>query len=66
MIPIRTPSLLVYFTYIFIDITIYALGSMPWSSKIFWMMGRVIADPSLGLPSIYEVVPRVLILISSP
>jgi hypothetical protein len=28
MIPIRTLSLLTYFTYIFIDIIIYALGSM--------------------------------------
>jgi hypothetical protein len=35
MIPIRTLSLLAYFTYIFIDIIIYALGSMPWSSGIF-------------------------------
>jgi hypothetical protein len=52
MIPIRTLSLPAYFTYIFIDIIIYALGSTPWSSEIFWMMGRVVADPSLGLPSI--------------
>jgi hypothetical protein len=29
MITIRTLSLLVYFTYIFIDIIIYALGSKP-------------------------------------
>jgi hypothetical protein len=31
MIPIRTLSLLPYFTYIFIDISINALGSMPYS-----------------------------------
>jgi hypothetical protein len=35
MIPIRTLSLLVYFTYIFIDIIIYALWSMAWSFRIF-------------------------------
>jgi hypothetical protein len=29
MIPIRNLSLLAYFTYIFIDIIIYALGSTP-------------------------------------
>jgi hypothetical protein len=46
MIPIRTISLLAYFTYIFIDIIIYALWSMPWSSRIFWTVGRVITDPS--------------------
>jgi hypothetical protein len=39
MIPIRTLSLLAYFTYILIDIIIYALGSKPWSSRIFWMVG---------------------------
>jgi Trk-type K+ transport system membrane component len=39
MFPIRTLSLLAYFTYIFIDIIIYVLGSMPWSSIIFWIMG---------------------------
>jgi hypothetical protein len=59
-------SLLAYFTYIFIDIIIYTLGSMPWSSKIFWMVGQLIADPSLGLPSLCGVVPCVPILISSP
>jgi hypothetical protein len=64
MIPIRTLSLLVYFTYTFIDIIIYALGSMPWSSEIFQMVGRVVADPSLGLPSLCGVVPRVPILIN--
>jgi hypothetical protein len=26
--------------YIFIDIIIYALMTMPWSSEIFWTMGR--------------------------
>jgi hypothetical protein len=65
MIPIWTLSPLVYFTYIFIDIAIYALGSTPSSSKIFWMMGQVVADPSLCLPCPCEVVPRVPILISS-
>jgi hypothetical protein len=63
MTPIRTLSLLAYFTYISIDIIIYALGSMSRSSRIFWMVGRVIADPSVGLPSPCEVVPRVLVLI---
>jgi hypothetical protein len=57
MIPFRTPSLLAYFRCIFIDIIFYALRSMSWSSGIFNMVGRVIADPSLGLPSPYEVVP---------
>jgi hypothetical protein len=64
MTPISTLSLLTYLTYIFIDIIIYALGSMPWSSKIFWMVGRVVADPSLGLLSPCGVVPRVPILVS--
>jgi hypothetical protein len=63
MIPIRTLSLLAYFTYISIDIILYALGSTSWSSRIFWMDGRVIADPFLGLLSPCEVVPWVLILI---
>jgi hypothetical protein len=57
MIPIRTLSLLAYFTYIFIDIIIYTLGSMSWPSGIFWMVGQVIARPSLGLLSQYRVVP---------
>jgi hypothetical protein len=39
MISIRTLSLLTYFTYIFIDVIIYALGSMPRSYEIFWMVG---------------------------
>jgi hypothetical protein len=64
MIPFRTLSLRAYFTYIFIDIIMYALGSTSWSSAIFRMVGRVIADPSLGLPSPYEVVRRVLIRVS--
>jgi hypothetical protein len=64
MILIRTPSLHAYFTYISLDIIIYALWSMPWSSGIFRMVGRVIMDPSLGLPSPCEVVPWVLILIT--
>jgi hypothetical protein len=38
MIPIRTLSLLAYFTYIFIDIIIYVLRSTLWSSGIFWMV----------------------------
>jgi hypothetical protein len=66
MIPIRTLSLLAYFTYIFIDINFYAFGSTSWSSRIFWMVGRVTTDPSLGIPCPYEVVPWVLILVSSP
>jgi hypothetical protein len=64
MIPIRTPSLLTYFTYISIDIIIYVLGSTSWSSEIFWMVGRAVKDLSLGLLSLCEVVPRVLILIT--
>jgi hypothetical protein len=59
MIPIRTLSLFAYFTYIFIDIIIYTLESTPWSSGIFWMVGRVIVDPSMGLPSLCGVVPQV-------
>jgi hypothetical protein len=61
-----TLSLLAYLSNIFIDIIIYALGSMPWFSKIFLMVGRVIAVPSLGLLSPCGVVPRVPILGSSP
>jgi hypothetical protein len=66
MILIRTLSLLAYFTYISIDIIIYALESTSWSSEIFWMVGWPIADPSLGLLSPCDVIPQVLILISSP
>jgi hypothetical protein len=65
MISIRTLSLVTYFTYIFIDIIIYALGSKPWSSGIFQMVGRVVADPSFGLLSPCGVVPRVPILVMS-
>jgi hypothetical protein len=65
MIPIKTLSLPTYFTYIFIYIIIYALESKPWSFRIFWMVGRVIADPSLGLLSPCGMVPQVPILISS-
>jgi hypothetical protein len=65
MITIRTPSLLSYFTYISMDIIIYVLGSTSWSSVIFWMVGRVVVDPSVGLPSPCEVVPLILILVSS-
>jgi hypothetical protein len=39
MISIRILSLPDYFTYIFIDIIIYVLGSTTWSSRIFWMVG---------------------------
>jgi hypothetical protein len=60
-----TLSLLAYFTYIFIDIIIYALRSTSWSSGIFWMVDQVVANPSLGLLSHCEVVPRVLILINN-
>jgi hypothetical protein len=62
MILIWTLSLLAYFT----DIAIYVLWSMTWSSKIFRMVGRVVMDPSLNLPSIYGVVPWVPILVTSP
>jgi hypothetical protein len=64
MISIKTLSLLAYFTYIFIDIIFYALVSTSWSSGIFWMVGRVIAGPYLGLLSSCEVVPLVLILVN--
>jgi hypothetical protein len=64
MIIIMTQSLLVYFIYIFIDIIIYALASISWFSRIFWMVGRVIADSSFGLPSLCGLVPWVLILIT--
>jgi hypothetical protein len=65
VILISTISLLIYFTYIIIDIIIYALRRT-WSSGIFWMVGRVVADPSLSLLSPYKMVPRVLILVDSP
>jgi hypothetical protein len=38
MIPIRILCLPTYFIDISIDIIIYTLGSMPWSSEIFWMV----------------------------
>jgi hypothetical protein len=66
MILISTSSLLAYFTYILIYINIYVLGSTSLSSGIFWMVGRVVTDPSLGLPSPCEVIPQILILVSSP
>jgi hypothetical protein len=66
MISSMTLSLLAYFTYISIDIIIYALESMSWSSGFFWMVGRVVTNHSLGFPSPCEVVPWVLILISTP
>jgi hypothetical protein len=64
MISIRTLSLLVYFTYIFIDIIMYALGSTSWSSEIFWMVCRVIADPSLDLLSLCRMVPQIPIIVT--
>jgi hypothetical protein len=65
MIPIRTPSLLTYVTNIFCRYKYLHLGEHDiWSSRFFWMVGRVIADPSLGLPNLYGVVPRVPILVS--
>jgi hypothetical protein len=63
MISIRTLSLLAYFTYIFIDTIIYDFGSTPWPFGIFWMVGRVIADPFLDLLSLCGVVPQVSILV---
>jgi hypothetical protein len=39
MIRIKTLCLLAYFTYIFIDRISYALGSTPWPSRIFLMVG---------------------------
>jgi hypothetical protein len=57
MISIMTLSLFAYFTYIFIDIIIYALGSTAWSSEIFWIVSRVVADPFLGLPSLWGGTP---------
>jgi hypothetical protein len=66
IISIMTLSLLIYFTYISMGIIIYALGSMLHSSWIFWIVGRVVANPSLGLSSPCGVVPWILILISSP
>jgi hypothetical protein len=39
MISIKILYLLDYYIYIFIDMIIYALGSMSWSSGIFWMVG---------------------------
>jgi hypothetical protein len=66
MITNKTLSLLDYFTYISIDIIIYAVGSTSWSYRIFWMVGQVITNPSLGLLSPCEVVPQVLILITEP
>jgi hypothetical protein len=38
MVPIRTLSLLACFTYISIDMISYALGTMSWSSGIFWIL----------------------------
>jgi hypothetical protein len=66
MITIKTLSPLAYFTYIFIDIIFYAMESTSWSSGIFWMVGRIVADYSLGLLSPCEMVPLVLILVNSP
>jgi hypothetical protein len=57
MIPNMTLTLLAYFTYIYIDIIIYVLGSTSWSYEIFWMVDQVVADSSMGLLSPCEVVP---------
>jgi hypothetical protein len=64
IISIKTLSLLDYYIYILIDIIIYALWSMSWSSEIFWMVDRVIKNPFLNLLSPYGVVPWVPILIT--
>jgi hypothetical protein len=40
------------------------LGSTLWSSRIFWMVGRIEADLSLGLPGPCEMIPWVLILVN--
>jgi hypothetical protein len=64
MITIKTLSLLAYYIYILIDIIIYALGNTTWSSGIFWMVGRVVKDPSLGLLSPCGVVSLVIILVN--
>jgi hypothetical protein len=63
MISIRTLPLLVYFIYIFIDIIIYILGSTPSSSEIFWMVDRVVVDPSLNFLSLCRLIPRLPILV---
>jgi hypothetical protein len=42
------------------------MESTSWSSEIFWMVGRIVADYSLGLLSPCEMVPLVLILVNSP
>jgi hypothetical protein len=65
MISIMTLSLLVYFIYISMDIIIYTFRSTSWSSEIFWMVGRVVTNPSFDLPSPCEVVPWVLILVTA-
>jgi hypothetical protein len=54
-----TLSLFTYFTYMFIDIIICALGSTSYSSEIFCMVGSVVADPLLDLLSLCGVVSRV-------
>jgi hypothetical protein len=64
MISISNLSLLNYFIDISIDIIIYVLRSTSWSSKVFYMVGRVVADSSLGLSNPRGVVPQVPILIS--
>jgi hypothetical protein len=66
MISNKTLSLLIYFTYISIDIIIYSLWSTSWSSKISWMVGWVVTNHSLGLPSPCDVVPWALNLVNSP
>jgi hypothetical protein len=61
MISIRTLSLLVYFTYIFIDISIYALGNTSYGPLYG---GQSPNGPSLGIPSLCGVVPRVPLLVT--
>jgi hypothetical protein len=65
MISIKTISTYLFYIY-FIDIIIYILKSMSWSSGIFRIVGQVIVDPSMGLSSLCEVVPQVPILINNP
>jgi hypothetical protein len=48
MVSITTLSLLGYFTYIFIDIIIYALECTPWPSGIFQKVGHNLLEDSRG------------------
>jgi hypothetical protein len=53
---------ILYFTYIFIYIIIYTLRSTLRSSEIFWMVGWVVVNPLLDIPSLYGVILRIPIL----